>query len=56
MVAKREVDLGSVIGPRWLLPDLYFDVETATLYIGPEKTGYEFMVIDSVIYYKEGSV
>lgn len=52
-MARREVDLGSIMGPRWLLPELYFDAETSSLYRGPENTGYEFVVVDSVIYYKE---
>lgn len=52
-VAKREIDLGAIIGPRWLLPELYFDVDTATLYRGPANTGYDFKVVDAVIYYKE---
>ena len=37
-------------------PDLYFDVETATLYIGSSPVGYDFLVEDGNLYYKERSV
>ena len=35
------------------LPSLHFDVETSTLYADKSKVGYDFIVADGRIYYKE---
>lgn len=39
--------------PRHDLPELYFDPGTATLYADKSKVGYDFIVENSKIYYKE---
>lgn len=39
--------------PRGDPPDLFFDPETATLYIGKPNVGYDFVVVDGTLYYKE---
>ena len=39
--------------PKYDLPVLYFDPETAALYIGKSPVGYDFIVIDGRLYYKE---
>lgn len=39
--------------PKYDLPALYFDPETASLYIDKSKVGYDFIVVDSCLYYKE---
>lgn len=39
--------------PREPPPDLFFDTETSTLYMGKQSVGYEFVVVDSILYYRE---
>ena len=39
--------------PRGDPPDLYFDPETSTLYIGKPKGLYDFVVSDGRLYYKD---
>lgn len=39
--------------PRGDPPDLYFDPETAALYIGKLSVGYDFIVSDGKLYYKD---
>lgn len=39
--------------PRGDPPDLYFDPETAALYIGKPSVGYNFVVSDGKLYYKD---
>ncbi|MDO4285222.1 MAG: hypothetical protein Q4C60_07770 [Eubacteriales bacterium] len=41
--------------PKEAPPDLYFDAETATLYIGKTPVGYDFAIDGAVLYYKERS-
>ena len=42
--------------PKVRPPDLLFDPETATLYTGPPSIGYEFLVDNAILYYRERSV
>ena len=42
--------------PRVAPPDLLFDIETATLYIGQPNIGYDFVVENATLYYKERGV
>lgn len=39
--------------PKVSPPDLYFDPETAALYQGKPSVGYDFVVSDGRLYYKE---
>lgn len=39
--------------PRCAPPDLYFDPETSSLYQGKPSVGYDFIVTDGRLYYKE---
>ena len=39
--------------PRGDPPDLYFDPETSTLYIGKPNVLYDFVVSDGRLYYKD---
>lgn len=39
--------------PKVTPPDLFFDPETAALYIGKSPVGYDLIVVDSRLYYKE---
>ena len=42
--------------PRGGPPDLLFDPATATLYIGKPHVGYDFLIDNATLYYKERSV
>lgn len=42
--------------PKVRPPDLFFDPETATLYTGPASVGYEFLIDNAILYYRERSV
>ena len=39
--------------PRRDLPDLFFDAETSSLYVGQKNVGYDFQVIEGKLYYKD---
>ena len=41
--------------PRGDPPDLLFDPDTSTLYLGKPHVGYDFIVSGAEIYYKERS-
>lgn len=51
-MAKREMDLGPIIEPSWILPKLYFDPVMAELWQGAEGTGYEFKIENADLYYR----